>query len=86
VTERSLEYFIEKLDAVRDETRRILAGLTDDDLSRAIVPLDDANEANSPQYTIEWILYHLMEHEAHHKGQIAVMKRLLPDRVSQNPD
>jgi uncharacterized damage-inducible protein DinB len=82
VTDRSLEYFIEKLDAVRNQTRGVLAELTDDDLARTIVPLDDENAPNPQEYTIEWILYHVLEHEAHHKGQIAVMKRLLPDGVT----
>ena len=35
-------------------------------------------QLDAVRFTIEWILYHLIEHEAHHKGQIALMKRLLP--------
>ena len=70
-----LEYFLEKLDAVREETRHTLSRLTDDDLAREIRTLDSGPDADS--YTIEWILYHLIEHEAHHRGQIALMKRLL---------
>ena len=79
ISGESLAYFIGLLDSTRAVTRDVLAGVTDADLSRALVPLDDEDTPDAPQFTIEWILYHLIEHEAHHKGQIAVMKRLLPD-------
>ena len=77
VSGQPLEFFWEKLDSARAETRAALAAMTDTDLSRAITPLDDEGTEGATQYTIEWILYHLVEHEAHHKGQIAVMKRLV---------
>lgn len=79
IADESLEYYIGLLDSTRAVTRDVLAGLTDADLPRAVVSLDDEENPDARQYTIEWILYHLVEHEAHHKGQIAVMKRLLPD-------
>lgn len=75
---KSLPYFVEKLDEVRNTTRSVLATLNDDDLARAVTPLDDAGNPDASEYTIEWILYHLIEHEAHHRGQIAQLKRLLP--------
>lgn len=77
VSDRPLEFFWDKLDTARVETRAALTNLTDVDLDRAVVPLDQEGSTNPGQFTIEWILYHLVEHEAHHKGQIAVMKRLL---------
>jgi len=53
--------------------------LTDADLERAIIPQDAGSSAQKTGgYTIRWILHHLIDHEAHHRGQIAVMKRLLP--------
>ena len=78
-----LEFFLEKLDSSRTMTRQVLAELTDADLDRSITSLDDERSADAQRYTIEWILYHLVEHEAHHKGQIAVMKRLLPGAPMQ---
>ncbi len=75
---KELPYFVEILKKTRAETKADLAKLTDDDLAREITPLDPSEEENTKKrFTIEWILYHVLEHEAHHKGQIALMKRLL---------
>jgi len=84
VTGQPLAFFLDTLRAVRDQTKADLATLTDDDLSRMVAPLDPG-PASTPEhrFTIEWILYHILEHEAHHKGQIAVMKRLLPEGLEK---
>jgi uncharacterized damage-inducible protein DinB len=71
-----IEFFFTKLDAVRDETRLALGRLTDADLSREIQGLGSPPDAD--RFTIEWILYHLVEQKAHHRGQIALLKRLMP--------
>ncbi len=76
---KGLTYYLEILDKTRAETKAGLAALSDTDLIREVTPLDAKNDDNaSSRFTIEWILYHVLEHEAHHKGQIALMKRLLP--------
>lgn len=75
---KPLEYFLETLDAVREETRAALSKLTDADLTREIVGLESPPDGD--RFTIEWILYHLIEHEAHHRGQIALLKRILPQQ------
>lgn len=81
VSGKELEYFSKKLETVREETKTVLRRLTDADMSREVAPLDPGEGNEQVRYTIEWILYHLIEHEAHHKGQIALMKRLLPRQV-----
>jgi len=79
ISGKKLSYFIEILATTRQETKDALKTLTDDDLSREIAPLDPGEQDNAEKrFSIDWILYHLVEHEAHHKGQIAVMKRLRP--------
>ena len=79
VSGKPLEYFVETLDRVRTEVRSALATLTDTDLNRVVIPQDESGAPESHGYTIRWILHHLVEHEAHHRGQIAMMKRLLPE-------
>ena len=79
VSGEPLEYFVGKLDEVRAQTLEVLGGLSDADLGRMIEPLEPGDpEAPPVEYSIEWILYHVAEHEGHHKGQIALLKRLLP--------
>lgn len=79
VSGKKLSYFTDILATTRQETKDALKTLTDDDLTREIAPLDPGELDNAEKrFSIEWILYHLVEHEAHHKGQIAVMKRLWP--------
>ncbi len=78
LTGESLAFYVEKLDAVRSQVRPMLQTLQDNDLERTITPLDAAGDANRTEYSIRWILFHLIDHEAHHKGQIAQLKRLLP--------
>lgn len=62
------------LDSVNAASRKALAAFTDANLNDMI-----AYEANGKPYesSLRWILHHVMEHEAHHKGQIAMMKRLV---------
>jgi uncharacterized damage-inducible protein DinB len=78
VSGKELQYYMNKLNEVRVETRKVLINLLDDDLEKVISPLEPAAGNEEIEFSIEWLLYHLIEHEAHHKGQIAVMKRLLP--------
>jgi len=79
VSGQPVAYFLGKLDTVRSEVRSALATLTDADQERAIIPQDAGSSAQKTGgYTIRWILHHLIDHEAHHRGQIAVMKRLSP--------
>lgn len=79
ISGRELSYFLEKLDSVREATETVLKSLTDNDLKRMISPLDPGEPGNQQiEFSIEYLLYHLIGHEAHHRGQIAVQKRLLP--------
>jgi hypothetical protein len=70
VTGESLEQHVERLAA----TRRILldhvAALDVDEFRRERQVEDYVTDP-------EWILYHLMQHEAHHAGQIRLLGQLL---------
>ncbi len=59
------------LDAVREATRLALIKVTDPELDRASVATPEGSA------TLRWVLFHLLEHEAHHRGQIALTRRLI---------
>jgi uncharacterized damage-inducible protein DinB len=59
----SIDHHLARLAWVRERTRLEFRTLTDDEL-RATRPL------GSGTTTSEWIIHHLMQHEAEHRGQI----------------
>jgi uncharacterized damage-inducible protein DinB len=81
VTGKPLAYFTDKLETVRAQTLEAFRGLSEDDLARLVGegPVDEGEEPRSRLYTIDWILFHLVEHEAHHIGQVELLRRLLPE-------
>jgi uncharacterized damage-inducible protein DinB len=58
------------LDEVREKTRLTLIRVTDRDIDRKIA------KTSKGHASLRWILYHLVEHEAHHRGQIHLLRRL----------
>ena len=52
----------------------VLAEFKDSDLER-IFSIERGGEAH--ERSLRWILHHLIDHEAQHKGQILMLKRLL---------
>jgi uncharacterized damage-inducible protein DinB len=65
---RDLQFFLNKLDKGRTETKRILQGLREQGLERTF---SRTLSGTVYQCTLGWILYHLIEHEASHTGQIS---------------
>jgi uncharacterized damage-inducible protein DinB len=80
VTGRPSEWYLEKLDVTREETLRILRGFTDADLSRLVgeAETEPGVERRSRLYTIDWIIWHVLQHEAAHVGQIELLRRIGP--------
>lgn len=72
--ERPLTEYLTVLDDTRTWTRNFLVGLSAEDLGRDF-PFT-SQEGESFVFSVEWVLYHLVEHEAHHRGQLALMHRL----------
>ena len=62
------------LNAAHQLTLSTLAGADDSELE-----IFFANPKPTPEYksTLRWIIHHVIDHEAHHKGQIAMLKRLV---------
>jgi uncharacterized damage-inducible protein DinB len=70
----SAKYCLEVIDDVRQQTRRLLASFTEDDLDRIF---HYTRDDRSIEVSLRWVLHHLIDHEAQHKGQILMLKRLL---------
>ncbi len=70
-------YFLGLLSDLRLETREVLAGLSDQDLEGKRVWSDPRRLDDQEVFTVRWILSHLFAHEAHHAGQIAMLRRLM---------
>jgi uncharacterized damage-inducible protein DinB len=77
---RPVEWYLQKLDATRERTLEVLRGFTDADLPRLVgesVP-GPGQEKRSRLFTIDWIIWHIIQHEAAHVGQVELLKRLGP--------
>lgn len=70
----SADYCIEAIDHIRDHTRAALASFADADLDRTFPVKMRRGPADA---SLRWILHHLVDHEAQHKGQILMLKRLI---------
>lgn len=83
VTGKTSEWYFDKLDATHELTLAILRGFTDADLSRLVGESEPppGQEKRSRLYTIDWIIWHLIQHEAEHIGQVELLRRLLPNNL-----
>ena len=66
---------IKEIDRISAMTRELLGGFSDDDLDKDYTR--DRGEDGTIEASLRWILHHLIDHEAQHKGQILMLKRLL---------
>ena len=77
---RSLASYLDRLAASRARTLEVLRDFTDADLARHVgegeVPA--GMEPRSTLYTIDWIIWHILEHEVIHLAQIELLRRLAP--------
>ncbi len=71
----SAQFCIDELDRVSGSGKKILARMTDDDLERYFGW--EKEDGTRFENSLRWILHHLIDHEAQHKGQILMIKRLL---------
>jgi len=78
VTGKPVEHYLQKLDATREHTLDIVRGFTDADLSRLVGESEPppGEEKRSRLFTIDWVIWHIIEHEATHVGQIELLRRL----------
>jgi uncharacterized damage-inducible protein DinB len=76
---KDVSFYFGKLDAMRERTRLALAKIKGSDLAR---PHQVEHEGKTYTFSVRWVLHHLVDHEAHHKGQFAILRRLgkMPNR------
>lgn len=68
------QYCLDAIDRVRQRSRELLAAFSDDDLDRLF---SYQRGERTIEASLRWVLHHLVDHEAHHKGQISLLKRLM---------
>lgn len=69
IKNKNIKFYLGKLEEVRLEVYKQLQKMNDNNLDKIISSGED-------QMTIEWILYHILEHEIIHLGQIKLLFRL----------
>lgn len=70
----TVEYCIGRIEDISAKTREMLKFHTDDDLEK--VYLREYNDVRT-EITLRSILHRLIDHEAHHRGQISMIKRMI---------
>jgi uncharacterized damage-inducible protein DinB len=73
-------YCLNVLESGHQMTRETLSKFTDNDLEKTFVRQVENGERH---YSLRWIFVHLLEHDAEHKGQMLMIKRLVEGRRSK---
>jgi uncharacterized damage-inducible protein DinB len=76
--EHPVAWFVDKLDDASRITTAYYTTLTDLALAELKDFTDD--EGNHYEFTVQWVLYHLLEHEAGHRAQMLTIRRVLQDK------
>ncbi|MCO6511194.1 MAG: DUF664 domain-containing protein [Aridibacter famidurans] len=66
---------VAEIDRITAKTRDLLSAFSDSDLDRYFIR--ERSNGVKIEKSLRWILHHLIDHEAQHKGQIFMLKRLL---------
>ncbi len=66
---------IDEIDRISGLTLETLKNFADRDLDRYFVR--KRPDGRTTEKSLRWVLHHLIDHEAQHKGQILMLKRLL---------
>ncbi|MEZ5427491.1 MAG: DinB family protein [Pyrinomonadaceae bacterium] len=74
----SARFCIAEIDRVRELSKETLSKFSDADLDRFFGW--NKTDGTRIEKSLRWILHHLIDHEAQHKGQILMLKRLLRQR------
>lgn len=72
-TPLEISYYHEVMDEARKNLIDYLSGMKDSELE-GMVSFDGGS--GKKEFSKKWIIYHLIEHEAHHRGQIFMLMRM----------
>ncbi len=70
----SSQFCLAEITKIREQTRQTLASFSDSDLERMF---SRKKGGEIHEHSLRWILHHLIDHEAQHKGQILMLKRMM---------
>ena len=70
----SAEFCLNELKNIRQQTYETLKRFDDTQLDKVFT---FEKRGRTQELSLRWILHHLIDHEAQHKGQILLLKRLL---------
>lgn len=70
----SAEFCLNEIKKIRQQTSETLGSLNDSQLDHVFT---FERKGETTELSLRWILHHLIDHEAQHKGQILMLKRLL---------
>ena len=73
-TGKPLQHYIDLLQETRNNFLTNMLKYTDEDLQKEF-----SNRFGN--FNLEWVLYHNVQHESHHIGQINMLKRLLRHNI-----
>jgi uncharacterized damage-inducible protein DinB len=68
------EFCFNEIQKIREQTRETLSKFEDKDLNRIFTR---KKRGQTSEHSLRWILHHLIDHEAQHKGQILMLKRFM---------
>ena len=75
---RPLAYYAKLMARARAYAKRVLRGWTDAELERFVTRTRRNGEVT--RQSLRWILYHVLEHQAGHYGQVLLLRHLYRDR------
>jgi len=70
----SVDFCLNEIKKIREQTFATLAAFDDTRLDQVFTV---ERKGETQELSLRWILHHLIDHEAQHKGQILLLKRLL---------
>jgi uncharacterized damage-inducible protein DinB len=78
---KDLAFYADALQRARNFTKEITVSMTNDDLDRT--GSLKRRDGSTGTYTVRWVLYHVLEHEAAHYGQISFIRHQYRDAVKK---